>query len=164
MRWSCCGVWTGRMIYSSSPYPPPLIRSPSPSRALTLSSASPLLPPSAPLDHVPALPLTCPPTPLELLESPPPAEPAPAPPPPPAADPPLPPTSPLQPASRSPAPLALANSSPSSSAGQPTPSPGYTIVFKWCPNCKTSLVDNHEFECYACQDRRYYCSMEHEEE
>jgi hypothetical protein len=43
-------------------------------------------------------------------------------------------------------------------------SPGYTLVFKWCPNCKTSLIDSHDFECYACQDRRYYCSLEYEEE
>jgi hypothetical protein len=144
--------------------PPPLFSSPSPSRALTSSSTSPLLRPSTPLDHVPASPPTCPPTLPERPESPPPAEPATASPPKPAADPPSPPTSPLQPASRQPAPSALANSSPSSSAGQPPPSPGYTIVFKWCPNGKTSLMDSREFECYSCQDRRYYCLIEHEEE
>jgi hypothetical protein len=42
--------------------------------------------------------------------------------------------------------------------------PGYILVFKWCPNCKTSLIDSRDFECYACQDRRYYCSLKYKEE
>jgi hypothetical protein len=119
-----------------SPSPPPS-SSPSPSRSLTPSSASPSRPPSTPLDHVPALPPTCPPTPPERPEPSPPAESAPAslPPPPPAADLPT-----------------------------PSTSPGYTIVYLWCPNCKTSLMDNREFECYACQDRRYYYSVDYEQE
>jgi hypothetical protein len=94
----------------TSPSPPILLSSPF--RAHTLSTASPLLLPSAPLDHVPASPPTCPPTPPEFPESPPPTEAPPAPPPPPAADPPSQPTSPLQPASRPLAPSTLANSSP----------------------------------------------------
>jgi ribosomal protein L33 len=43
-------------------------------------------------------------------------------------------------------------------------SPGYTLVFKWCPNCNSNLIDSRDFECYACQDRRYYCSLDDEEE
>jgi hypothetical protein len=34
------------------------------------------------------------------------------------------------------------------------------LVFKWCPSCKKSLVDSRDFECYACQDRRYYYEEE----
>jgi hypothetical protein len=34
------------------------------------------------------------------------------------------------------------------------------MVFKWCPSCTKSLVDSREFECYACQDRRYYYEEE----
>jgi hypothetical protein len=105
---------------------------------LTLEPASQLLEPALP-PEMPAMPPSAapsPPTPTPM------------------------PTSPLQPASRPPASLAPANSSQSSPAGQPQPSPGYTVVFKWCPNCKKSLVDSREFECYTCQDRRYYYEEE----
>ncbi len=134
----------GDLLFSplscTSPSPPSPSSSPSrppmPSSA-TPSSGSPLRLPNAPLDHVPASPTTCPPTPPERPEPSPPAESAPAspPPPPPAAVP-------------------------------PTPSilPGYTIVYIWCPNCKNSLMDNRDFECYACQDRRYYYAADYEQE
>jgi hypothetical protein len=134
-----------------------------------------------------------------------------------------PPISPPQPASRSLAPLALANSPPSpvqqptsslpgpdttepapnpapepapqppsSPAGLPTPapttssaasppttsppslnsaaetlssnSPGYTLVLKLCPNCNNNLINSRDFECHACQDCRYYCSLDDDEE
>jgi hypothetical protein len=138
--------------------PPPPLPSPSPFRALTLYSALPLPPPSAPLDHVPASPPTCPPTPPERPESPPqrnqrrlPRH--------------------RQLPTRHCCPLHLYSQRHRLHCRRtrrrlllPPHSPGYTIVFKWCPSCKKSLMDNREFECYAFQDRRYYCSMENEQE
>jgi hypothetical protein len=44
------------------------------------------------------------------------------------------------------------------------PSPGYTLVMIWCPSCKTNLIDNRDFECYPCQDRRFYYSVDYEDE
>jgi hypothetical protein len=144
--------------------PPPPSSSSSPSRSLTPSSASPPLLPSALMDHVPASPPTCPPTPPERPELPPPAEPAPASPPLPAADLSSPSTSPQQPASRPPAPAVLAKTHrhlrPPDSCRLP---PAIQSSLN-SPNCKTNLMDNREFECYACQDRRYYCSVDYEQE
>jgi hypothetical protein len=36
--------------------------------------------------------------------------------------------------------------------------PGYTLTMIWCPSCKKNLIDNRDFECCMCQDKRYYCS------
>jgi hypothetical protein len=127
------------------PAPPSDQSSPVVPELLTLEPASPLLEPALP-PEMPATPpsvASSPPTPTPTLATMPSST-----------------TSPPQPASRPPAPSAPANSSPSLSAGQPPPSPGYTVVLKWCPNCKTSLMDSREFECYACQDRRYYYEEE----
>jgi hypothetical protein len=61
-----------------------------------------------------------------------------------------------QPANTAPAATALASRS--------APRPGYTLVLIWCPTCKKSLIDNRDYECYMCQERRYYLSLEYEEE
>jgi hypothetical protein len=47
---------------------------------------------------------------------------------------------------------------------QPLPSPGYTLVMIWCPSCKKNLIDNRDFKCYPCQDRRYYYTTAYEDE
>jgi hypothetical protein len=43
-------------------------------------------------------------------------------------------------------------------------SSGYTLVLMWCPSCKTNMIDNRDYECYMCQEKRYYRSLEYEDE
>jgi hypothetical protein len=49
--------------------------------------------------------------------------------------------------------------SPAPSAVQPaeastSPRSGYTLIMIWCPFCKKNLIDNHDFECYTCQEKK----------
>jgi hypothetical protein len=78
----------------------------------------------------------------------------------------LPPSSPAD--QPSPVPMTSSAAMPpslNSAAEIPTSnSPGYTLVFKWCPNCNNNLIDSRDFECLACQDRRYYYSLDYKEE
>jgi hypothetical protein len=34
----------------------------------------------------------------------------------------------------------------------------------WCPFCKNTLIDNRDFECYMCQEKRHYRSLEYEDD
>jgi hypothetical protein len=78
---------------------------------------------------------------------------------------------------RAPSPLVLAPGisspaparPPAPSAARPaeissTARSGYTLVMIWCPSCKKNLIDNHDFECYMCQERRYYLSLQYKDE
>ncbi len=82
---------------------------------------------------------------------------------------------------RAPSPLVLA---PVSSPGTRSPAPahppapsatqpavtapasgsGYTLVLIWCPFCKKNRINNRDFECYMCQEKRYYRSLQYEDE
>jgi hypothetical protein len=45
-----------------------------------------------------------------------------------------------------------------------TLSPCYTLELIWSPSCKNSLIDENSSECYTCQDQRFYCSHQYEDE
>jgi hypothetical protein len=67
-----------------------------------------------------------------------------------------------QPAATQPASTQPAATQPAATV--PASGSGYTLVLMWCPFCKNNLIDNRDFECYTCEEKRYYRSLEYEDD